>query len=146
MPTYEYVCDACGHEYEVFHSIKDDPLKKCPKCKKSKLRRKLGVGGGFIFKGSGFYITDYRSDSYKDAAKKDSGTATPVTTSEKGSEKSTEKGAEKSSDTSGGKRSEKDVPAKAKPVPAASESKGTDASRSAKSKPTSDSRRPKRGD
>lgn len=73
MPTYEYVCDACGAEHEVFQSIKDDPLKKCPACKKSKLRRKLGVGGGFIFKGSGFYITDYRSDSYKDAAKKESG-------------------------------------------------------------------------
>ncbi len=73
MPTYEYVCDACQNEFEQFQSIKDDPLTKCPKCSKKKLRRKIGVGGGFIFKGSGFYITDYRSDSYKDAAKRDSG-------------------------------------------------------------------------
>ena len=72
MPTYEYVCEACSHEFEQFQSIKDEPLKKCPQCKKSKVRRKISAGGGFLFKGSGFYITDYRSESYKASAQKDS--------------------------------------------------------------------------
>ncbi len=69
MPTYQYQCDACDHEFEEMQSIKDEPLVKCPKCKKKKLRRLIGGGAGLIFKGSGFYITDYRSDSYKSAAK-----------------------------------------------------------------------------
>ena len=65
MPTYDYVCDACGHEFEEFQYIKEEPLKKCPRCKKMKLRRLIGAGSGIIFKGSGFYQTDYRSESYK---------------------------------------------------------------------------------
>src|SRR3954462_14256215 len=68
MPTYDYSCDACKHEFEVFEPITAEPQKKCPKCKKNKLRRLFGAGGGLIFKGSGFYQTDYRSDSYKKAA------------------------------------------------------------------------------
>jgi len=68
MPTYDYSCDACHHEFEVFEPITAQPQKKCPKCKKNKLRRLFGAGGGLIFKGSGFYQTDYRSDSYKKAA------------------------------------------------------------------------------
>src|SRR3954471_10593882 len=71
MPTYDYHCDACQHEFEVFESITADPQKKCPKCKKNKLRRLFGAGGGLIFKGSGFYQTDYRPDSYKKAAEAD---------------------------------------------------------------------------
>lgn len=71
MPTYDYRCDACNHGFEEFQSFSDKPLKKCPKCKKSKLRRLFGIGAGVIFKGSGFYQTDYRSDSYKQAAKAD---------------------------------------------------------------------------
>lgn len=71
MPTYEYRCAACGHEMEEFQSITAAPLKKCPACKKSKLKRLIGTGAGIIFKGSGFYETDYRSDSYKQAAKAD---------------------------------------------------------------------------
>jgi len=69
MPTYEYHCDACGHEFDEFQSMKDEPLKKCPKCKKNKLRRLFGTGAALLFKGEGFYQTDYRSDSYKAAAK-----------------------------------------------------------------------------
>lgn len=69
MPTYEYVCDHCGHEYEMFQSMKDDPVKTCPECGEEKARRLLGRGAGIIFKGSGFYETDYRSESYKKAAK-----------------------------------------------------------------------------
>src|SRR5436190_17711040 len=71
MPTYDYECDACGHKFEEFQSMMDKHLKKCPKCKKSKLRRLLGTGAAVIFKGSGFYQTDYRSESYKSAAKAD---------------------------------------------------------------------------
>ncbi|MEM1354312.1 MAG: zinc ribbon domain-containing protein [Planctomycetota bacterium] len=71
MPTYDYVCDACGHAFEEFQSITAAPLKKCPACNKNKLRRLIGTGAGIIFKGGGFYETDYRSDSYKKAAKAD---------------------------------------------------------------------------
>ncbi|MBW7894025.1 MAG: zinc ribbon domain-containing protein [Opitutaceae bacterium] len=70
MPTYDYVCTKCGHELEIFQSMKDDPLKKCPACKKQGLKRLLGSGAGLIFKGSGFYITDYKKKSgTPDAAK-----------------------------------------------------------------------------
>jgi putative FmdB family regulatory protein len=69
MPTYEYVCQKCGHEFEAFQSMRDDPLKECPKCHKKALKRLLGSGAGLIFKGSGFYITDYK----KPAAKKEGG-------------------------------------------------------------------------
>lgn len=70
MPTYEYECTKCGHRFERFQSMTDEPIKRCPKCR-SKVRRVFGPGAGVIFKGSGFYQTDYRSDSYKSAAKKD---------------------------------------------------------------------------
>ena len=79
MPTYEYECAKCHKDFEIFQSMKDDALKKCPKEKcrmktwgKGAVKRKLGVGAGFIFKGSGFYITDYRSEGYKSGAKSDS--------------------------------------------------------------------------
>jgi putative FmdB family regulatory protein len=71
MPTYDYVCDACQHKFELFQSIKDDPIQKCPECKKKKVRRLIGAGAGIIFKGSGFYSTDYRSDSYRQRAEAD---------------------------------------------------------------------------
>src|SRR2546421_12725030 len=73
MPTYEYQCDACDHNFDEFQSIMAEPLKKCPSCGKKKLRRLIGGGAAVLFKGSGFYQTDYRSDSYKQAAKKDAG-------------------------------------------------------------------------
>ena len=69
MPTYEYQCDACEHNFDEFQSFSDKPLKKCPQCGKSKLRRVFGTGAAILFKGSGFYQTDYRSESYKSAAK-----------------------------------------------------------------------------
>jgi len=75
MPTYQYKCSDCGHEFEEFQSINDDPIEVCPSCK-SKTRRVISGGAGLIFKGSGFYITDYRSDSYTKAAKSESGSAT----------------------------------------------------------------------
>jgi len=74
MPTYEYQCNACKHRFEKFQSITAAPIKKCPECGKSKVQRLISTGAGLIFKGSGFYITDYRSEGYKNSAKADSGT------------------------------------------------------------------------
>ncbi|MHC4122350.1 MAG: FmdB family zinc ribbon protein [Planctomycetota bacterium] len=71
MPTYEYLCEECNHELEKFQSITARPLRKCPKCGKPKLKRLLGTGAGIIFKGSGFYETDYRSENYKKASEKE---------------------------------------------------------------------------
>ena len=71
MPTYEYQCTACGHTFELFQSIKAAPIKKCPNCGKSKAKRLIGMGAGLLFKGSGFYITDYRGEAYNKAAKAD---------------------------------------------------------------------------
>lgn len=71
MPTYAYRCEHCYIEFDKFQGITASPLRKCPECGQLKLRRLIGTGAGIIFKGSGFYQTDYRSDSYKDAAKKD---------------------------------------------------------------------------
>lgn len=68
MPTYDYECDACGHAFEQFQSITAPAIKRCPSCGKRKVRRLIGTGAGVIFKGSGFYSTDYRSDSYKKAS------------------------------------------------------------------------------
>jgi putative FmdB family regulatory protein len=78
MPTYEYSCQKCGQNFEAFQSMRDEPFRECPKelCRlpkwgHGKVKRLLGTGAGLIFKGSGFYTTDYRSDSYKEAAKKE---------------------------------------------------------------------------
>jgi putative FmdB family regulatory protein len=75
MPTYEYACPKCGHEFEQFQSMRDEPLKKCPKCKKAGLKRLVGSGAGLIFKGTGFYITDYKnkSDGKKEGGDKQGG-------------------------------------------------------------------------
>ncbi len=71
MPTYDYRCLECGHEFELFQSMTDKVKRKCPECSQPKLKRLIGAGGAVIFKGSGFYQTDYRSDSYKKAAEAD---------------------------------------------------------------------------
>jgi putative FmdB family regulatory protein len=90
MPTYEYVCKKCGHQFEQFQSISAKPLAACPKEKcaqkrwgKGKVQRAISGGAGLLFKGSGFYITDYRSDNYKQAAKKDSAPAASTGTEAK---------------------------------------------------------------
>ncbi len=77
MPTYEYECEACGHHFDEFQSMSEESLTKCPECGKKKLRRLFGIGSAVLFKGSGFYETDYRSDSYKSAAKADKEATTP---------------------------------------------------------------------
>jgi putative FmdB family regulatory protein len=107
MPTYEYVCDACEHGFEEFQSFSEAPLKKCPKCGKPKLRRLFGAGAAVLFKGSGFYQTDYRSESYKSAAKAEQDAAKPASdtadkagtngTADAGAAKAGEKPAKKSS-------------------------------------------------
>src|SRR5437870_3021837 len=78
MPTYEYECDACNHNFDEFQSMSEKPLKKCPKCGKRKLRRLFGTGAAVLFKGSGFYQTDYRSESYKSAAKAEQEASKPA--------------------------------------------------------------------
>lgn len=75
MPTYEYRCTKCKHAFEQFQSITAKPIRKCPACGKNGAERQLSTGAGFIFKGSGFYITDYRSESYKKAAEADKSAA-----------------------------------------------------------------------
>ena len=114
MPTYEYACAKCGHEFELFQSMKDKPLTACPKdkCKlkkwgKGRVKKLMGTGAGLIFKGSGFYITDYRSENYKQAAKKDAPSSSSGGESKgTGEKKSTEtKPAAKESKSSGSGKS-----------------------------------------
>jgi putative FmdB family regulatory protein len=95
MPTYEYSCEKCGKNFEAFQSMRDEPFRQCPKelCRQKKwghgkVRRLVGIGAGVIFKGSGFYVTDYRSSSYKEAAKKDApASATPAPIADKSAAK-----------------------------------------------------------
>ncbi|MEO0512594.1 MAG: zinc ribbon domain-containing protein [Planctomycetota bacterium] len=84
MPTYDYRCNACGHEFELFQSMSASPKRKCQECKAMKLERLIGTGAAVLFKGSGFYETDYRSDGYKKAAKAESDAAKPKDDTSKG--------------------------------------------------------------
>jgi len=108
MPTYEYVCEKCDHEFELFQSITVDTLETCPRdvCPrkrwaKGKVRRAIGTGAGIIFKGSGFYETDYRSESYKAGAKKESESSKPKSDSKSKADSKSKPG------KSGGKSSSK---------------------------------------
>ena len=89
MPTYDYICEKCGHQFEQFQSITAKPLRQCPKCRKRQLKRLIGIGSGVIFKGSGFYQTDYRSDSYKKAEKSEKPTTGKDTAKKKTETKDT---------------------------------------------------------
>ena len=123
MPTYDYECDACAHKFEQFQGINDPVLTKCPECKKKKLRRLFGTGGAIVFKGSGFYQTDYRSENYKKGANADkSAGESKSSESKSGESKSSES---KSSESKPASSSGSDSPKK-------SSSEG-------KSKPKSDS-------
>lgn len=94
MPTYEYVCESCGYEFEKFQSITAGTLRKCPKCGKMSLKRLIGCGAGVIFKGSGFYETDYRSESYKAGEKSAKGTPDKGDTKKKDESKPKDTGKE----------------------------------------------------
>lgn len=87
MPTYEYRCKSCGHEMELFQSMSDAPKRKCPECGKNALERLIGTGAAIVFKGSGFYQTDYRSESYKKAAEAESKPAETKASESKGESK-----------------------------------------------------------
>ncbi len=100
MPTYDYECDACGHLFELFQGINDPIKRKCPECKKLKLRRLFGTGAAILFKGSGFYETDYRSDSYKSDAKKASSAETKSKSDSTSNKKSSKKSDSKSDSAS----------------------------------------------
>jgi putative FmdB family regulatory protein len=108
MPTYDYICDSCGHEFEAFESITVQPRSDCPECSEPKLRRKIGPGAAILFKGSGFYQTDYRSESYKKAA-----------SAEKSSSEPAKSGGDSASNGSAAPKSE---PAKSSTSPTKSES------------------------
>ena len=86
MPTYEYECLKCGNHFELFQRMTDPPRKRCGACRGA-VRRVIGTGAGLLFKGSGFYITDYRSDSYQKAAKAEKTTASPPAKSDSGAAK-----------------------------------------------------------
>ena len=86
MPTYEYICDNCQYEFEQFQSIKARPIRKCPECGKLSVQRLIGAGAGVIFKGSGFYQTDYRSEGYKKAAESEKKDSTAKDTKDKKTE------------------------------------------------------------
>ena len=103
MPTYEYECSKCGHEFEAFQSMTAGALKKCPACGKLSLKRLIGTGGAILFKGSGFYTTDYRSDSYNKAAKAESDSQK----SEKSEPAKTESSAKKKDSADSGSKQKK---------------------------------------
>lgn len=95
MPTYDYRCTECGHHFEVFHGIRDKTVQLCPKCG-SKARRVPSGGAGLIFKGTGFYITDYRSKDYKEKAKQEKSTASKPSSGDSGTSGGSKKSPEKS--------------------------------------------------
>lgn len=99
MPTYDYQCQACDHTFEAFQSITAKPLKRCPECGKQKLARLIGTGAGIIFKGSGFYETDYRSEGYKKAEKAENDSAKPQCDSSKDGKAGSDTGGSKSNST-----------------------------------------------
>lgn len=106
MPTYDYRCLACEHKFEAFQKMSEEPLKECPVCH-GEVKRLFGGGAGFLFKGSGFYTTDYRTADYKSQAKSEKDGSSSPKSAEKSSEKSSEKASEKSSEKPTGKSSEK---------------------------------------
>ena len=124
MPTYEYICKSCGEPTEHFASMSAKPLKKCPHCGKNQLERQIGTGAGFIFKGGGFYETDYRSEGYKKSAKEDKAPSESKSDKAAGESKSGSPadGNRKSDGGSKGETPAAAEPKKAEPKPAADKS------------------------
>jgi len=108
MPTYDYICESCGCEFEQFQSITAKPLRKCPKCGKRELKRLIGAGAGVIFKGSGFYQTDYRSEGYKKAKENEKKTTDKDTSKKKTDTKTADATAKDSKPAEKTKPAEKD--------------------------------------
>lgn len=141
MPTYDYRCKACGHTFELFQTMSEREKRKCPECEKNTLERLIGAGAGLIFKGSGYYLTDYRSKSYEEGAKAERDAAQPPPSAkDSGAKGSDSQGSEgKTSDAGSGAGKE------------AAETKGAAGQPSAKAapssptKPSAPSRAPKRG-
>lgn len=121
MPTYEYHCDACQHDFEAFQSMSAAPIKKCPKCGKNKVKRLIGAGAGLIFKGSGFYITDYRDSGYQEKAKADSGQSS--SSDSKGSGDAAASSTESKPAAEAKPAAKSDTPAASKPSSSSSSSK-----------------------
>jgi putative FmdB family regulatory protein len=123
MPTYDYKCNACGHRFEQFQSMTAPLLRKCPKCGKSKLERLIGTGAAVLFKGSGFYTTDYRSDSYKKSAEADAKPAAAAPSGESKASTESKPSDAKPSDTKAAADSKPKAQEKAPPSPRTSSSK-----------------------
>ncbi len=133
MPTYEYACDACGHEFEEFQSMTAKRLKKCPECGKPKLQRLIGTGAAVIFKGSGFYETDYRSDSYHKDAKADTKSTESNSSSSDSDSKSTSSSDSKT-DSSASSGSDSSSSTKTPSKDGAAKKSGTDSGTNSSSK------------
>jgi putative FmdB family regulatory protein len=136
MPTYEYKCEACGFEFEKFQSIKSSPTRKCPNCGKNRVKRLISSGAGLIFKGGGFYITDYRSEAYKSDAKADKGDSAPAKESTTSDSSKKTGDSSKTAASSEGDSASKKPAADSKPAPAAkpaADSKSAASSSAAKS-------------
>jgi putative FmdB family regulatory protein len=132
MPTYEYKCEACGHAFEKFQSIKAGPIRKCPNCGKMKVKKLISKGAGLIFKGSGFYITDYRSEGYKDQAKAESGGGETKTDSKEPVKSDAKSGAKPTADTASTTTESKSGAKSAAKTESKSESKPVEPSKSDK--------------
>lgn len=131
MPTYEYRCKSCSHEFEHFQSMKDAPLRKCPECGKNTLERLIGTGAAVIFKGSGFYQTDYRNEAYKKAAEADK----PKSESTSSDKPSSDGAAEKKPGDAAKAETKPETKTEKSTSESAGKTKSSTASTSAKSKP-----------
>lgn len=125
MPTYDYECDACKHKFELYQGINDDVQKKCPECKKNKLRRLIGTGSAIVFKGSGFYQTDYRSESYKKAKAADNPSGSSKSEGSK-AEGSKAEGGKSEGGKSEGNKSESSTPKAESKTPATKPKKSSE--------------------
>jgi len=130
MPTYEYVCPKCGHEFEQFQPMSDAPLRRCPKCKKLGLKRLVGAGAGLIFKGTGFYITDYKNKPSAPAGEGGESKPSGGDTKPAGGESKSGAGEGKGGESKGGEASK--ATGEAKPAPAAKPAAAPEKSKSAK--------------
>jgi putative FmdB family regulatory protein len=107
MPTYDYQCSGCQHEFELFQSISDRPRRKCPACGEMRLKRLIGAGAAVVFKGSGFYQTDYRSESYRKRAAEDKSATSGTTDAKSDAKSDTKSDTKAATEASGSKRKPK---------------------------------------